>query len=73
MRVETADMSEEDKYTWSIRCGARLPTVAHGDAQGCGMIKWTRWPCAALGKRSYDDVCPNGVIARSWWDSNVAL
>ena len=24
VRVETAQMSEEEKYTWSIRCGARL-------------------------------------------------
>jgi len=27
-RLETAGMSEEDKYAWSIRCGARWPCAA---------------------------------------------
>jgi hypothetical protein len=34
VRLETADMSDEDKYVWSIRCGARLLHISHYGAHG---------------------------------------
>ena len=38
-RVETKDMSEEEKHTWSVRCGARfvLSPVHVSSVGGCGM------------------------------------
>jgi len=64
VRLDVADMSEEEKYTWSTRCGARLgvrTSMWLHQRQFLFARPHFRWPCTSMKKRSYDDVCPVGA------------